>query len=89
MSVLICRRRRIRLDNNHRSTVAVAINQIAIVRVLNTIKARSLQSESIFPVGSTSQPDNIRGIRPMTSEITSTDDEATNKNAQGFDFNVR
>jgi hypothetical protein len=44
------------------------INHVAIVLVLNTIKARSLQTELIVAVGSSFHPANIRVGKPMRIE---------------------
>ena len=75
-------------ESNHRSVVAKVINHVAMVRVLNTIKARSWQNELIVAVGSRSYPAKIRKGRPMTMEIRSTKDEIRKSNAHGFDRSV-
>ncbi len=88
-SVLICRRWKFIDDNDHRSIVASVINQIAIVRVLNTTKARSLQIVVFVVVGSSSHPAKILVVRPARIEIKSIKDEARKSNAHGFDRSVR
>ncbi len=65
------------------------INHIAIVLVLNTIKARSLHIQLIVAVGSRFHPANIRVGKPMRIEMRSIKDETRKSTAHGFDRSVR
>jgi hypothetical protein len=65
------------------------INHVAIVLVLNTIKARSLQTELIVAVGSRFHPANIRVGKPMRIEMRSIKDETRKITAHGFDRSIR